>query len=125
MTELTWRQRRRARRAEKKKEKKRRGRIKMTISLNAFPDVAVPAYWVFGRSKFDGYQMMRHSKMLAESDVETAVIDGKGGTATPGLIDMHQHLTLNSRSLLNRSSIRRCDSALLVFQNRTVRRLTA
>ena len=31
------------------------GAIAWTISLVAAPIVAVPAYWVFGRSKFEGY----------------------------------------------------------------------
>src|SRR5210317_41404 len=30
-----------------------------------------------------------------EKSVQAYVVDGQGGTATPGLIDMHQHLTLN------------------------------
>ncbi len=31
------------------------GAIAWAVSLNALPIVAVPAYWVFGRSKFNGY----------------------------------------------------------------------
>jgi cardiolipin synthase len=31
------------------------GAIAWAISLNTFPYVALPAYWVFGRSKFQGY----------------------------------------------------------------------
>lgn len=31
------------------------GAIAWAISLNTFPYVAVPAYWIFGRSKFEGY----------------------------------------------------------------------
>ncbi len=50
------------------------GAIAWAISLNTVPYVAVPAYWVFGRSKFDGYQMRRHTNMLAESDVEKEAI---------------------------------------------------
>lgn len=44
------------------------GAIAWAISLNTFPYVAVPAYWVFGQSKFDGYDPIRHSKMLAASE---------------------------------------------------------
>lgn len=35
------------------------GAIAWAISLNTFPYIAVPAYWVFGRSKFDGYAKKR------------------------------------------------------------------
>lgn len=31
------------------------GAIAWVISLNTFPSLALPAYWVFGRSKFNGY----------------------------------------------------------------------
>ena len=39
------------------------GAIAWAISLNTFPLVSVPAYWVFGRSKFNGYS----SSWLADS----------------------------------------------------------
>ncbi|MCC6233403.1 MAG: cardiolipin synthase [Verrucomicrobiales bacterium] len=35
------------------------GAIAWAISLNTFPYLAVPAYWVFGRSRFEGYQVAR------------------------------------------------------------------
>jgi len=35
------------------------GTIAWIISLNTFPYVAVPAYWMFGRSKFQGYVFAR------------------------------------------------------------------
>ena len=31
------------------------GSIAWAVSLVTFPYVSVPAYWVFGRNKFDGY----------------------------------------------------------------------
>ena len=31
------------------------GAVAWAVSLNAFPYLAVPAYWVLGRSKFEGY----------------------------------------------------------------------
>ena len=37
------------------------------IGCVSFPYVAVPAYWVFGKSKFDGYEMLRHSEQMANS----------------------------------------------------------
>ncbi len=46
------------------------GAIAWAISLNTFPYVAVPAYWVFGQSKFDGYDRIRHSEMLAASETK-------------------------------------------------------
>ncbi len=44
------------------------GAVAWAVTLNAFPYVAVPAYWVFGRSKFDGYEMVRHREWLTESE---------------------------------------------------------
>ncbi len=35
------------------------GAIAWAVSLNTFPYFAVPAYWVFGRSKFEGYVLQR------------------------------------------------------------------
>ncbi len=35
------------------------GSIAWIISLNTFPYVSVPAYWIFGRSKFQGYVISR------------------------------------------------------------------
>src|SRR5688572_17798503 len=37
------------------------GAIAWAVSLNTFPYVAVPAYWVFGRSDFEGYILVRRS----------------------------------------------------------------
>lgn len=42
------------------------GAIAWAIALNTLPYVSVPAYWVFGRSKFQGYVLMRR-KDLAET----------------------------------------------------------
>ena len=35
------------------------GAVAWAVSLNTFPYVAVPAYWIFGRSKFQGYVTAR------------------------------------------------------------------
>ena len=37
------------------------GAIAWIISLNTFPYVAVPAYWILGRSKFNGYVTASHA----------------------------------------------------------------
>ena len=44
------------------------GAIAWAIGLNTVPYVAVPAYWVFGQSKFDGYDLLRRSEHLAKSE---------------------------------------------------------
>lgn len=35
------------------------GAVAWAVSLNTFPYLAVPAYWVFGRSNFEGYVVLR------------------------------------------------------------------
>jgi cardiolipin synthase len=46
------------------------GTIAWVVSLNAMPLFAVPAYWVFGRSKFEGYVTQRRSRdLLADPQV--------------------------------------------------------
>src|SRR6478609_6343329 len=46
------------------------GAIAWAVSLNTFPYVAVPAYWVFGRSDFEGYVVLRRKTMAELSDAE-------------------------------------------------------
>lgn len=46
------------------------GAVAWIISLNAIPYVAVPAYWVFGRTKFQGYVIARRSE---DSELATAL----------------------------------------------------
>lgn len=43
------------------------GSIAWVISLNTCPYVAVPAYWVFGQSKFGGYEFLRHQELFEQS----------------------------------------------------------
>ncbi|QDT56589.1 putative cardiolipin synthase YwiE [Caulifigura coniformis] len=46
------------------------GAIAWAISLNTIPYIAVPAYWVFGQSHFDGYEFLRYREMLSESSLK-------------------------------------------------------
>jgi cardiolipin synthase len=46
------------------------GAIAWAVSLNTFPYVAVPAYWVFGRSNFEGYVVLRQKTKAELSDAE-------------------------------------------------------
>ena len=57
------------------------GAVAWVISLNTFPYFAVPAYWVFGQSKFSDYEVLRRKNILASSDTgrETARILEEGG----------------------------------------------
>ncbi|MGV3531421.1 MAG: cardiolipin synthase, partial [Chthoniobacteraceae bacterium] len=45
------------------------GAIAWAISLNTFPYVAVPAYWVFGRTKFEGYVLARERDRMETNPV--------------------------------------------------------
>src|SRR4051794_5787667 len=50
------------------------GAIAWAVSLNTFPYVAVPAYWIFGRSSFSGYVSLRRKSRaeLSESEQQVA-----------------------------------------------------
>ncbi len=46
------------------------GAIAWAVSLNALPIITVPAYWVFGRSKFNGYtEAWRDASLDIESEI--------------------------------------------------------
>ncbi len=49
------------------------GAIAWAVSLNTFPYVAVPAYWVFGRSSFEGYVVLRRKIEAQGSDAQRDV----------------------------------------------------
>ena len=55
------------------------GAVAWAVSLNTFPYLAVPAYWVLGRSRFQGYVTARQGEMgeiaSVSSDARAAVID--------------------------------------------------
>lgn len=53
------------------------GAVAWAVSLNTFPYVAVPAYWIFGRSSFEGYVSLRradHAELTArQQEIAQAV----------------------------------------------------
>jgi len=51
------------------------GAIAWAVSLNTFPYVAVPAYWVLGRSRFQGYVSARHGKMQEIAHLQRAATE--------------------------------------------------
>lgn len=52
------------------------GAIAWVISLITFPYIAVPAYWLLGRSKFKGYARARQSDDIAVKEKLAEVLDG-------------------------------------------------
>lgn len=62
------------------------GAIAWVVSLNTFPYIAVPAWWVFGRSKFEGYVSARqkaHLEMTDRSREYLAQLKERGLLAMP------------------------------------------
>ena len=51
------------------------GAIAWAVCLNTFPYLAVPAYWVFGRSKFEGYVVARRNTDVLNERIERAAIE--------------------------------------------------
>lgn len=65
------------------------GAIAWVVSLNTFPYLAVPAYWVFGRSSFEGYAKLRRKTDAVLNDAEQQVahdllVMRPTGTEPPG-----------------------------------------
>ncbi|MEM7609137.1 MAG: cardiolipin synthase [Myxococcota bacterium] len=52
------------------------GAVAWAVCLNTLPYVAVIAYWIFGRSKFQGYVRARRSADSRLKEVETTVSNG-------------------------------------------------
>jgi cardiolipin synthase len=51
------------------------GAIAWAVSLVTFPYLAVPAYWVFGRSKFQGYVIARRNADTRNDPREQEIVD--------------------------------------------------
>ena len=51
------------------------GAIAWAVTLNTFPYLAVPAYWVFGRSKFQGYVIERRNTDVRNDAIEQKAIE--------------------------------------------------
>ncbi|WP_136796506.1 cardiolipin synthase [Desulfosediminicola ganghwensis] len=87
------------------------GAIAWVISLNTFPSISLPAYWVFGRSEFKGYVISRQADETALSAVAAKAAENKSYFVS-GLADRNQasrvaesladlpHLKENSTELL-------------------------
>ena len=62
------------------------GATAWAISLNTFPYLAVPAYWVFGRAKFEGYVKTRRGEdgRTTPAIEEFRRLATRGGVVAPG-----------------------------------------
>lgn len=67
------------------------GTIAWVVSLNAIPYAAVPAYWVFGRSKFQGYVIARRDE---DSVLANALADKKAMMRMQRLTEAHESKNL-------------------------------
>jgi len=60
------------------------GAIAWAVSLNTIPYLAVPAYWVLGRSRFQGYVTARQAGDLEIQDIVEKASDRIGEVRLPG-----------------------------------------
>ncbi|MCO8124973.1 cardiolipin synthase [Stieleria sp. TO1_6] len=71
------------------------GAIAWAVCLNTFPYLAVPAYWVFGQSKFDGYDLLRRNEQVTNSGVaRRAAAALRAVAVTPDSPRMASHIAL-------------------------------
>ncbi len=49
------------------------GAIAWAVSLNTFPNVSVPAYWILGRSKFQGYVTAKRADDEASGQISRSI----------------------------------------------------
>ncbi len=73
------------------------GAIAWAISANTVPYIAVPAYWVFGQSKFDGYDILRLSAHLSNGESATRakqILEDEGMLLMPSNADEESHVRL-------------------------------
>jgi cardiolipin synthase len=64
------------------------GAIAWTVALNTVPYVSVPAYWIFGRSKFQGYVIARRNDLAHTSPIHQQYLvnlTNRGLVANPTL----------------------------------------
>jgi len=50
------------------------GAIAWAVSLNAFPYLSVPAYWILGQSRFENYDVIRHREFVDENEKAQTLI---------------------------------------------------
>ena len=69
------------------------GAVAWGISLNTVPYIAVPAYWVLGQSRFEDYEVVRRTDILASSETgrETARVLEEQGMLLKPETEYEQH----------------------------------
>lgn len=97
------------------------GAIAWSISSATFPYVAVPAYWVFGKSKFDGYDLLvknaHHTKDESEKRARHA-LEEKGMVLTANNDELASHIKILKR-ISGLPLTGRNDAKLLINGNET------
>jgi cardiolipin synthase A/B len=73
------------------------GAVAWIVSLNTFPVVSVPAYWVFGRSKFNGYVIGRRD---TDSQLHDAIAKKMALVESFSVRDFSSHLDLTAMERL-------------------------
>ena len=61
------------------------GAVAWVISLNTCPYLAVPAYWILGRNRFDGYSTARRSASASVQSKLNKVLEGLAAYRVPEL----------------------------------------
>ncbi len=51
------------------------GAVAWAISLNTFPSVSLPAYWILGNSKFSGYVTARRTEVVEAKPIMRQLLD--------------------------------------------------
>lgn len=72
------------------------GAVAWVFALNAVPYISVPAYWVFGRSKFQGYALARRADLTETHPLTTQF---RSNLITRGLVGnpVHWHNLLSEK----------------------------